>query len=323
MRDFATDFNGHCVAAHCLADAALFAMADGTIRGPDDEGEGIRAHSALLAAAPMRQEGALLSGGEDGRVCRTSATGDVVEVARVPRKWITSVAAAASGNIAWSSGRSVWLRSATGEIRELPHKRSVRAIALSADGTRLAVAQQDWIAIHAASKELESIELQWSGTHSALVFSPDARYLLVATQDNALHGWRLQDRQHMRMVGYQARVGDWSWSADGALLATSGAASAIVWPFDGSNGPIGRTAIELGKREGNVVTAVACHPTDASLAIGYSDGALQVAGFDASPATVVRPGGRGAVTSMSWHKDGRFLVFGSALGECGAVHVAR
>ena len=79
-------------------------------------------------------------------------------------------------------------------------------------------------------------------------------------QENALHGWKLADAKHMRMTGYPAKVKSLSWSAKGKWLASSGAPAAIVWPFQGKDGPMGKAPLELGTRGDTMVTCVACHP---------------------------------------------------------------
>ena len=119
---------------------------------------------------------------------------------------------------------------------------------------------------------------------------------MVASQNCFLHGWRLADRKHFRMLGYPGRVDDWAWAADGAFLATAGASAAIVWPFDGDDGPMTRNAIELAPRAQRVVTAVAWRPEARLLAIGYDDGGVQLASVEdaggAPPGRCARAAGR-------------------------------
>ncbi len=81
-----------------------------------------------------------------------------------------------------------------------------------------------------------------------------------------------------------------------------------------------RNAVEVAPRPGRTVTAVAWKTGTRRLAIGWDDGCVQVAAAD-EPISVrpLREGGRGAITSISWHPDGTRLAFGSAAGECGAT----
>ncbi|HWA39744.1 MAG TPA: WD40 repeat domain-containing protein [Burkholderiales bacterium] len=305
------------VAAALFADdVPLFARLDGTIQRAAAP---LRVHSALLAAAPVPDGAALLTCGEDGRVCRTDGEGAPAELAAVPRKWISLVAGGRGGAIAYAVGRSVWIRWAGGAQDALEHDRNVSAIAFCAAGNRVAVARFGGVAIHPADGALP-LELEWKGAFAGLTFSPDDRFLLAFMQDGLLHGWRLSDRKHFRMTGYSARVRDWSWSADGRWLATSGASAAVVWRFEGPDGPMGSAALKVGAaREGALVTAVACHPRRGELAIGYSDGAVLVASIQDEEERLLRAGGDGAVTSVAWHNGGARIAFGTAQGACGVL----
>ncbi len=113
----------------------------------------------------------------------------------------------------------------------------------------------------------------------------------------------------MRMTGYPAKVKSISWSAKGKWLASSGAPAAIVWPFQGKDGPMGKAPLELGTRANIMTTSVKFHPVEDILAIGFIDGMiLAVRIGDAEEALLRRPG-KGAITSMSWSKSGKLLAF--------------
>jgi WD40 repeat protein len=315
-----TEFRSHCLSAAFIEELPSFALADGTVRRIGAEVDCVRVHAASsLAAVPVPGEHALLTTGEDGRVCRTEASGDSREVGSVPRKWITSVGQS-QGRLAYASGKTVWLQSARG-VRLMQHGRSVKGVSFTTDGTRLAVAQQDCVTIHETDAGGAPLELEWNDIHIASTFSPDGRFLLVASQNCYLHGWRLSDRQHFRMLGYQGRVGDWAWTSDSAFLATSGASAAIVWPFDGHSGPMRRSAIEVAPRAERTVTAVAWRPQTRQLAVGYDDGVVQLAAADDASVLSLRDAGRAPITSIAWNPSGRRVAFGSAAGECGVVEV--
>jgi len=325
------DLGSQCTAALFADDALLFALADGTVHRWTEEDRctqtrSTRTHSALLAAIATPDRAALLTSGEDGRVCRTDRSGEPVEVAAVPRKWVNCLAASPQGPVAFATGRSVWLQASAGRLRELQHPRSVAGVGFSPDGTRIAVARYGGITLHPVDGDAAPIELEWKGIYAGLAFSPDGNFLLAFMQDETLHGWRLpgagREAKHFRMTGYPARIRDWSWSSDGRWLATSGAPAAVLWPFDGPDGPMGSTALEIRKPSGEaLVSAVACHPSQPAVAIGYTDGALAVASIDTQEEHTLRGAGRGVVTSLAWHAGGTRLAFGSGLGECGVLEV--
>jgi WD40 repeat protein len=305
----------HCLAALFAGDAPLFALADGTVH---TGAASARAHDAMLAAAAERE--ALLTSGEDGRICRTDRSGRPSEIAVLPRKWISCIARGPQDAIAFAAGRSVWLRLSDGELRELRHPRAVAGVAFSPDGCDVAVSRYNGVTIHALDGIAAPVEFEWKGIYADLTYSPDGHFIVAAMQENLMHGWRLRDRRHFRMTGYPAKVKAWSWTASGRWLATSGAATAVVWPFEGVDGPIGRAAMEVGPaRADALVTAVACHPVQDVVAIGYADGAIAVAAIDTDSQQSVRGPGRGAITCLAWDDGGSRVAFGSQSGECGII----
>ncbi|MEN5298072.1 WD40 repeat domain-containing protein [Brucella sp. TWI559] len=315
------DLDGHCLYARFISGNPFFALADGTVHRLDNGHQTSTAHDGLLSATLTFDGKALLTGGEDGRVCQTASDGTVTELAKVPRKWMTAVASGPSGTVAFASGRSAWVRPSNGKAQEFVQERSVEGIAFAPKGQRLAIARYNGATLIWTGTEAKPVELEWKGAHIDVIFSPDGRFLITSMQENALHGWRLEDSRHMRMTGYPAKVKDWSWSVKGKWLATSGAPAAIVWPFAGKDGPMGKAPLELGLRGDSMVTAVACHPIEDIAAIGYNDGMILLVRFEDQKEVLLRRGGKGAITSMGWDNQGSRLAFGSETGDCGVIDI--
>lgn len=322
----------HCVAARVLEDGQpCFALADGTLWfGVGDAARAVAAHDGLLAAVLAPGGHALLSTGEDGRVCQTGPAGAATLLGQVPRRWVTALAASRAGAVAWASGSSAWVRDAGGTVREIRHTRAIEGIALSPTGTLLGVAGYDGLALHALDTQDGDAAaprlLPWKGVHAGIVFSPDGRFVVSRLKDATLHAWRLSDGRGMRMGVYPANVGDWAFSAGGRWLVTSGAGAAVAWPFEGDDGPMRQAALELGDVRDSPVTAVACHPVQDIVAMGHADGCVRLAHLATGQQRTLRepgPPGQpptlGTITSLAWQRDGLLLAFGSAGGECGAV----
>ncbi|MCO5064909.1 MAG: WD40 repeat domain-containing protein [Rhizobiaceae bacterium] len=316
------DLAGHCVSADFVSDIPFFSLAEGSVHRLDNGEKAVSVHDGLLAATVLLDGKSLITSGEDGRVCATATDGTVTELARVARKWINCVAAGPQGAVAYGYGPNAEVRFSDGKTRTLAHKRSIEAVAFAPKGMRLAAAHYGGATLHFPASEGKPTELTWQGAHTRVMFSPDGNFLVTAMQENALHGWRLADARHMRMSGYPAKVKSMSWSVKGRWLATSGAPAAIVWPFQSKDGPMGKTPLELGTRGDALVTSVACHPTDEISAIGYNDGMILAVRFADAKEVVLRRAGKGAITSMSWDREGRRLVFGSEAGDCGVVDIS-
>ena len=316
------DLDGHCIAAVFLDDIPHFALADGHIHRLDHGHKSQKVHDGLLAAAIDAEAGKLVTAGEDGIVCATKAGGGSETMAELGRKWITSVACGPQGAIAFGCARIAYVRFADGRTREFLHSRSVEGIAFSPRGMRLGVARYNGATLHFPAADGKPLELKWDGAHTGITFSPDGNFVVTTMQENALHGWKLSDGKHMRMSGYPAKVKSVSWSAKGRWLASSGAPAAIVWPFAGKDGPMGKAPLELGTRGNMMVTCVACHPADEIVAIGYADGMVLAARLADQKEVLLRRPGKGAVTSLTWDREGRRLVFGTEAGDCGVIDIA-
>ena len=317
------DLDSHCLATAFIGDVPHFALADGVVHRLDGGHQWTELHrQGMLAVDFDAARGRLVTGGEDGKVFSLGAQDAVEQVGDLGRKWITSVAAGPQGAIAYGSGRTAYVRFADGKVKELTHPRSVEGIAFSPKGMRIGVARYNGATLHFPAAEGNPVGLEWDGAHTAITFSPDGNFVVTAMQENALHGWKLADGKHMRMTGYPAKIKSLSWSAKGKWLASSGAPAAIVWPFSGKDGPMGKAPLELGTRGNSMVTCVACHPSQDIVAVGYDDGMVLAVRFADAKEVVLRRGGKGAITAMSWDREERRIAFGSATGECGVIDIA-
>ncbi|EKJ93568.1 hypothetical protein C241_24205 [Bradyrhizobium lupini HPC(L)] len=198
----------------------------------------------------------------------------------MPRKWVGVVAGGPQKAVAYGVGKSSFVRLPDGTVKEFREERTVEAIAFAPKGLRIAVARYNGVTLHWVATAGDPVDLEWKGAHTGVTFSPDGKFLVTTMQENALHGWKMEatkggmEARHMRMTGYPAKVKSVSWSAKGKWLASSGAPAAIVWPFSGKDGPMGKAPEELGTRANIMVTNVAFHPVEDVLAIGFIDGMI-------------------------------------------------
>jgi hypothetical protein len=141
-------------------------------------------------------------------------------------------------------------------------------------------------------------------------------------QENALHGWRVADEKNMRMGGYPAKVKSLAFLARGMMMATSGANGVVIWPFAGSNGPMGKQAAEVGYEEKAVVTRVAGAEGDAWVAWGLDDGRVRACDLASQKIVEVRPEGAGQpVTALAMSPDARRIAWGDEDGHAGVFEL--
>ncbi|MGE0662019.1 MAG: WD40 repeat domain-containing protein [Hyphomonadaceae bacterium] len=309
---------------HWVGGEALYALNDGAVLIAASEGEmrRISAHDGVILCAALHPDGRhLVTGGDDGALKSVAPDGAVVTLAEL-RKWVDHVVTSAvSGVIVASAGKDAVVFKGGGEAHRFTHSSTIGGLALDSKGRRLAAAHYGGVTMRLAlAPDDKGNVLKWAGSHLAVTISPEGDYVVTGMQENALHGWRLPEKTDLRMDGYPAKTKSFSWDKRGRWLATSGANAAIVWPFAGRLGPQGKPPLQPGDR-GVLVTAVAFHPTDEVLAIGYADGAAIVARFTDNMGMELDEPGEGAVTALAWAPDGKSIAIGDEAGRGAIVNV--
>jgi WD40 repeat protein len=316
-------FSENIIGAAYVGRVVLFAQADGVIQ--IDDGETVRAVTAhdgsILATARTGDGRRLLTAGDDGRVVATDIDGTVEELVRKPGKWLDVVAGGPQGAVGYASGKTAWVRLADGSEKTFPHERAVSGLAFAPKGLRIATATYDMARTFYVATDIKPTDLAWKGAHLDVVWSPDGTAVITSMMEMALHGWRLDDAKHMRMTGYPAKPRSMSWSKGGKWLATSGAQAAIVWPFSGKDGPIGKAPLQLGPYS-KLSTRVAFHPTEEVVVIGYEDGLILAVRLDDQAEVGLRAATGHPITAFAWDAKGLKLAFGTESGEAGIIDLA-
>ena len=197
----------------------------------------------------------IVMGGDDGKLVALDDKGEVTLIATDPkRRWIDNVALHPDGAVAWSAGKTAFVRSGKAEEKSFEVPSTVGGLAFAPKGLRLAIAHYNGVTLWFPNMMATAEVLEWAGSHLGVVFSPDNKFLVTAMHEPALHGWRLADNRHMRMTGYPGRVRSMSWSAGGKALATSGADAIIMWPFASKDGPMGKEPAMLAPLQARVST---------------------------------------------------------------------
>ena len=310
------------VAAHFLKDRAVFVLGEETLLfvAPDGAEQRVAVHAGgILAAA---SDGArILTGGDDGKVVATDANGASETLATdAKHRWIDRVAVGPDA-IAWSAGKQAFVRIAKGETKSVDLPSSVGGLAFSPKGLRVAVAHYGGVTLWFPNAQATPETFAWKGSHLDVMFSTDGRFLVTSMQEATLHGWRLADAKDMRMSGYSAKVRSMAWTAGGKWLATSGSEQLILWPFASKDGPMGKQPRMLAPYEKRAV-AVACHPKQEIVAVGFEDGLIMLARIEDGAEILAKKPGAAPVSALAWSADGGKLAFGTEDGEAGVVDLA-
>ena len=312
----ALEAGDHVVSANFVGGQPTLALATGAVRLGERD---IPAHPDGAILCTTIDGDRLLTGGDDGRIVATSASGETETIADERGKWIDAIAAR-DGAVAWSAGKIARARDARGAIKTWEAPSTVRGLALFPKGYRVAAAHYNGVSLWFPNADATPQALEWKGSHLDASVSPDGRFLVTSMQENALHGWRLADGRNMRMTGYPGKTRSTSWSHDGHWLATSGAEACVIWPFKEKDGPMGKPPRECGVRSQRI-TQVAFHPRALVAAIGYADGMILLCRLGDAAEILVRDGeaGAGAISALAWDKTGARLLFGTDTGGAGLL----
>jgi len=307
---------------HFLGDRAAFVGAEEGVALVDKEGAiakvAVHGGGILCAVSDGKR---IVMGGDDGKLVTLDDKGEVTLLATDPkRRWIDNVALHPDGALAWSAGKTAFVRGVKGDEKSLDVASTVGGLAFAPKGLRLAVAHYNgvtlWFPNMAAKPEL----LEWAGSHLAVTFSPDNKFLVTAMHEPSMHGWRLADNKHMRMSGYPGRVRSMSWNSGGKFLATSGADSVIMWPFASKDGPMGKEPAMLAPMQVRA-TAVAGHPAQDILVVGYADGTILMVRIGDGAEILVRRNIGVAVVGLAWNAKGTQLAFAAEDGDAGLLEL--
>lgn len=307
---------------HWFGDEALFALGDGAVFAAAHEGEARRVQihdGAILSSARHPDGQRLLTGGDDGKLNAVAPDGAIETIASL-RKWVDHLAASATTNVivAAVGKQAVVFRNGV-ESHRFDYPSTIGGIALDAKGRRLAASYYGGANLrYVLTADDKGAALKWAGSHLTITISPEGDYIMTAMQENELHGWRMPDKTDIKMSGYANKTRSFSWDKRGRWLATSGADCAVVWPFVGKLGPQGKEPLLLARRDA-LVTAVAFHPSEEILAIGYADGVAAAIRMSDQIVVEFDEPGEGAVTAIAWSGDGLAVAYGDESGRGGIV----
>jgi WD40 repeat protein len=311
---------------------AAFALGDGRVRllpadikeAAPEAGEPIHKGAVLSLIADPTSDG-FLSGGDDGRLLRIAPDGSATEIANQKGKWIDRlVAHRATGMLAASVGKMALVVDKAGSSREFgPHQSTVAALDFSKDGSRIGCAHYGGITVWSIGNvTLPPRRFAWAGSHVALKWSPDGKFIATGTQENDIHVWRIAQATDMRMQGYPAKVKSLSWSTDARWLYTSSQPLFTAWPFAGK-GPEGKPPLQFGEEGAGLLTVVAAHPAAEFVAGGYDSGELQLGDIKTRRSVVLKMSDGSPIGCLAWSPDGFHLAVGNDNGDMLVVDLRR
>lgn len=283
---------------------------------------------AVLALVGDPAGDGFVSGGDDGRLLRIASDGTATEIASQKGRWFEHLAAhRATGAVAASAARNAYVVKG-GEVKEFgPHPSTVAGIDFSKDGSRIACAHYGGVTVWSIGQVggqvvLPPRKFAWRGSHVALKWSTDGKFIATGTQENDIHVWRMAQATDMRMQGYPAKVKSLSWTADARFLYTSSQPVFTAWPFSGK-GPEGRPPLQFGEEGAGLISVVAAHPAAEFVAGGYDSGELQLGDIKTRRSVVLKMADGSPITCLAWSPDGYSLAVGNEAGALLVIDLRR
>jgi WD40 repeat protein len=310
---------------------AAFALGDGCVRllpadiaAPAPSVPAPVHGGAVLALVTDPAGDGVVSGGDDGRVLRLGLDGAATELYVQKGKWIDHLAAhRATGAVAASVGKNAVVFK-NDEVREFgPHQSTVADLDFSKDGGRIACAHYGGVTVWSIGQvTLPPRRFAWRGSHVALRWSTDGKFIATGTQENDIHVWRMAQATDMRMQGYPAKVKSLSWTADARFLYTSSQPVFTAWPFSGK-GPEGKPPLQFGEEGAGLLSVVAAHPAAEFVAGGYDSGELQLGDIKTKRSVVLKMADGSPITCLAWSPDGFGLAVGNERGDMVTLDLRR
>lgn len=263
-----------------------------------------------------------VSGGDDGRLLLHDDTPR--EIDSLKGRWLERLAAhAKTATLAVVAGKEIVVHGASGRRVLGPHPSTVADIDFSPDGSRLVAAHYGGVTIHVLKPaDAAARTLEWKGSHVAVRYSPDAKFIATGTQDNALHVWRLATGKDMQMSGYPVKVKQLAWSYDARFLFGTATSLFTGWPFAGK-GPEGKPPIQFGDEGAGIMTAISAHPADSFIAAGFDTGEVQLGDCKTKRSAVIKLAGDGQVSALAWSPGGWSLAVGTDQGIVEMIDLRR
>ena len=319
-------FEAQATASAFIGTVLAVAGGDGKVRlcAVDGSFNAVKVHDGpILAMAANAKGDALYTAGDDGKLLRLGADGSVQAV-HEGKKWVDCVACSSRGYVAWSCGKTIYLAREGEAALEVDAPSSVSDLAFSPDGKWLGAAVYGGAQLISPGQPDKQKFLEWKGSHLSIGFSTDGRFCVTSMLENALHVWKIDnpDEKHGRMGGYPAKPLSFDWTADGRGMLTAGADVLVMWPFSGSNGPMGQNAAVFEGGVG-IIRSVCARPRSRQVLIGYAAGGVALFDRKDNGFGYIAEADGSPVIEVRFSPDGRLAGFIRENGTAGLLDMGK
>lgn len=274
------------------------------------------AHREGVLSASFAPRGRLLAtAGQDGEARLFDLSGSLIAALTGGSAWVEHVAWAPDGqHLVTTAGRvaRVWTPDGRAVLETAPQESTITGAAWNRKGDTLALACYGGVHLIDPFKGSQVRGLAWRGSLISLSWSPNNAVIACATQESAVHFWRLATGKDSEISGFVSKPRALAWDHESKLLATGGDAVVSVWSFQGK-GPEGKPPKLLTGHQA-LCTALAFHPKKPRLASGADDTGILIWQPSSSDKPVAFAFLEETVTALQWAHGGQVLVAADAAG---------
>jgi WD40 repeat protein len=191
--------------------------------------------------------------------------------------------------------------------------RPVRALAISPDGSRLAVGRGNQVSLFDPKYgiRLRSLPAQ-PAIVDALAFSPDGTILAAGGYREAILWDPRSGAEKCRLTGLADRVLAMAFSADGKMLATGGGVPSADGELRVYEVATGKPILNLPAAHADTIFGVAFSPDGTKLATGAADRQVKIWDLAGGKAVKTMEGHTNYVLDVGWRADGKVLASAGA-----------
>jgi WD40 repeat protein len=321
MKKFSFSSDAYVTAASMNNGTAIFGFGDGRISVLRPPYEKLKIHhvSEGVIGAVSPRHGGFLFGDQEGQVYMISEDDSISKIHQFQDQWIDHIEVSPNFNLnAIVAGKTVALWNGSKLDQFSDHPSTVSGVAFSREGNQIAAAHYNGVTIRSPDKNLPINKYVWKGSHISIIWSPDMKYILTGTQEKNLHVFDLENKQHLSMSGYSAKIKSLSWNPKGDTLFTSGSTQVPAWNFS-RTGPAGLQPLLFGPNFDALVTQVAHHPRDNVLVAGYDNGVLLLIDTETGEHMSLLQEDEDVITCCQWDAKLDSLLYGTKSGSYGII----
>jgi WD40 repeat protein len=219
-------------------------------------------------------------------------------------------------HLVFSYGKTLELRNRKGELMHTysEHESTLTGLCWRYDSKAFATCCYGSLSIyeiHAQAKR----KLPWKTSLISLEWSPDGKFIIAGTQDNAVHIWNAPFRENndSEMSGYPAKVKCLSFDSKSKFLATNCLSDVVLWKFSGKP-PHGQKPVEL-KGHASPIRQLKFQPNGKLLITGDALGFLLFWIPDLKRELYSGARLKGEISAIQWSNNTLYVAAATSEGE--------